>query len=180
MTYLKGYVDHIRFRNEDNGYTVLSLDVDGDEETVVGAFPFLNDGEYISLEGDYVDHPVHGPQFQMRTYEIVAPDDIDSMERYLGFRSDQMESDLHLQKRITKKFKMDTFRVIEEEPERLAEVKGISEKKARAIAVEFSEKQEMRQAMMFLSGYGINNNLAVKIYKEYGDHLYTIIQENSI
>lgn len=73
---------------------------------------------------------------------------------------------------------MDTFRVIEEEPERLAEVKGISEKKARAIAVEFSEKQEMRQAMMFLSGYGINNNLAVKIYKEYGDHLYTIIQEN--
>ena len=60
MAYLKGYVDHIRFRNEDNGYTVLSLDVDGDEETVVGSFPFLNDGEYISLEGDYVDHPVHG------------------------------------------------------------------------------------------------------------------------
>ena len=84
MAYLKGYVDHIRFRNEDNGYTVLSLDVDGDEEAVVGSFPFLNDGEYISLEGDYVDHPVHGPQFQMRTYEIVAPDDIDSMERYLG------------------------------------------------------------------------------------------------
>lgn len=84
MTYLKGYVDHIRFRNEDNGYTVLSLDVDGDEETVVGLFPFLNEGEYISMEGDYVDHPVHGPQFQMRTYEIVAPDDIDSMERYLG------------------------------------------------------------------------------------------------
>ena len=177
MAYLKGYVDHIRFRNEDNGYTVLSLDVDGDEETVVGSFPFLNDGEYISLEGDYVDHPVHGPQFQMRTYEIVAPDDIDSMERYLGSGAIKGVGPA-LAKRITKKFKMDTFRVIEEEPERLAEVKGISEKKARAIAVEFSEKQEMRQAMMFLSGYGINNNLAVKIYKEYGDHLYTIIQEN--
>ena len=177
MTYLKGYVDHIRFRNEDNGYTVLSLDVDGDEETVVGSFPFLNDGEYISLEGDYVDHPVHGPQFQMRTYEIVAPDDIDSMERYLGSGAIKGVGPA-LAKRITKKFKMDTFRVIEEEPECLAEVKGISEKKARAIAVEFSEKQEMRQAMMFLSGYGINNNLAVKIYKEYGDHLYTIIQEN--
>mgnify|MGYP001058230057 CR=1 FL=1 len=177
MTYLKGYVDHIRFRNEDNGYTVLSLDVDGDEETVVGLFPFLNEGEYISMEGDYVDHPVHGPQFQMRTYEIVAPDDIDSMERYLGSGAIKGIGPA-LAKRITKKFKMDTFRVIEEEPERLAEVKGISEKKARAIAVEFSEKQEMRQAMMFLSGYGINNNLAVKIYKEYGDHLYTIIQEN--
>ena len=96
MAYLKGYVDHIRFRNEDNGYTVLSLDVDGDEETVVGSFPFLNDGEYISLEGDYVDHPVHGPQFQMRTYEIVAPDDIDSMERYLVPERSK-ESDLHLQ-----------------------------------------------------------------------------------
>ena len=167
MTYLKGYVDHIRFRNEDNGYTVLSLDVDGDEETVVGLFPFLNEGEYISMEGDYVDHPVHGPQFQMRTYEIVAPDDIDSMERYLGSGAIKGIGPA-LAKRITKKFKMDTFRVIEEEPERLAEVKGISEKKARAIAVEFSEKQEMRQAMMFLSGYGINNNLAVKIYKEYG------------
>ena len=179
MTYLKGYVDHIRFRNEDNGYTVLSLDVDGDEETVVGLFPFLNEGEYISMEGDYVDHPVHGPQFQMRTYEIVAPDDIDSMERYLGSGAIKGIGPA-LAKRITKKFKMDTFRVIEEEPERLAEVKGISEKKARAIAVEFSEKQEMRQAMMFLSGYGINNNLAVKIYKEYGDHLYTIIQELSL
>lgn len=138
MAYLKGYVDHIRFRNEDNGYTVLSLDVDGDEETVVGSFPFLNDGEYISLEGDYVDHPVHGPQFQMRTYEIVAPDDIDSMERYLGSGAIKGVGPA-LAKRITKKFKMDTFRVIEEEPERLAEVKGISEKKARAIAVEFSE-----------------------------------------
>ena len=140
MAYLKGYVDHIRFRNEDNGYTVLSLDVDGDEETVVGSFPFLNDGEYISLEGDYVDHTVHGPQFQMRTYEIVAPDDIDSMERYLGSGAIKGVGPA-LAKRITKKFKMDTFRVIEEEPERLAEVKGISEKKARAIAVEFSEKQ---------------------------------------
>ena len=121
MAYLKGYVDHIRFRNEDNGYTVLSLDVDGDEETVVGSFPFLNDGEYISLEGDYVDHPVHGPQFQMRTYEIVAPDDIDSMERYLGSGAIKGVGPA-LAKRITKKFKMDTFRVIEEEPERLAEV----------------------------------------------------------
>ena len=177
MTYIKGYVDHIRFRNEDNGYTVLSLDMDGDEETVVGQFPFLNEGEYISLEGDYVDHPIHGPQFQMKTYEVIAPDDIDSMERYLGSGAIKGVGPA-LAKRITKKFKMDTFRVIEEEPERLAEVKGISEKKARSIAVEFSEKQEMRQAMMFLSGYGINNNLAVKIYKEYGDHLYTIIQEN--
>ena len=177
MAYLKGYVDHIRFRNEKNGYTVLSLDADDDEETVVGLFPFLNEGEYISLEGEYVDHPVHGPQFQMKSYEVVAPDDIESMERYLGSGAIKGVGPA-IAKRITKKFKMDTFRIIEEEPERLAEVKGITEKKARMIAVEFSEKQEMRQAMMFLSGYGINNNLAVKIYKEYGDRLYAVIQEN--
>lgn len=177
MEHLEGYVEHIRFRNENNGYTVLSLDTDGDEETVVGLFPFLNDGEYISMEGDYIDHPVHGPQFQMKTYEISAPSDIDSMERYLGSGAIKGVGPA-IAKRITKKFKMDTFRIIEEEPERLAEVKGITEKKARTIAVEFNEKQEMRQAMMFLSGYGINHNLAVKIFKEYGDQMYTMIREN--
>lgn len=177
MEHLEGYVDHIRFRNEGNGYTVLSLDIENDEETVVGLFPFLNEGEYISMEGEYVDHPVHGPQFQMRTYEITAPNDMQSMERYLGSGAIKGVGPATA-KKIVKKFKMDTFRMIEEEPERLAEIKGITNKKAQSIAVEFNEKQEMRQAMMFLSGYGINNNLAVKIYKEYGDHLYTIIQEN--
>lgn len=177
MEHLEGYVDHIRFRNEGNGYTVLSLDIEDDEETVVGLFPFLNEGEYISMEGEYVDHPVHGPQFQMRTYEITAPNDIQSMERYLGSGAIKGVGPATA-KKIVKKFKMDTFRIIEEEPERLAEIKGITNKKAQSIAVEFNEKQEMRHAMMFLSGYGINNNLAVKIYKEYGDHLYTIIQEN--
>ncbi|OLR59776.1 AAA family ATPase [Anaerostipes sp. 494a] len=177
MEHLEGYVDHIRFRNENNGYTVLSLDVEDDEETVVGLFPFLNEGEYISMEGEYVDHSVHGPQFQMKTYEITAPDDIHSMERYLGSGAIKGVGPATA-KKIVKKFKMDTFRIIEEEPERLAEIKGITDKKAQMIAVEFNEKQEMRHAMMFLSGYGINNNLAVKIYKEYGDHLYTIIQEN--
>ena len=177
MRHLEGYVDHIRFRNDKNGYTVLSLDLDGEEETVVGLFPFLNEGEYVSLEGEYVDHPVHGPQFQMKNYEITAPGDVESMERYLGSGAIKGVGPA-IAKRITKKFKMDTFRIIEEEPERLAEVKGITEKKARTIAVEFSEKQEMRQAMMFLSGYGINNNLAVKIYKEYGDQMYTVIREN--
>lgn len=149
MEHLEGYVDHIRFRNENNGYTVLSLDLDGDEETVVGRFPFLSEGEYISMEGEYTEHPMHGPQFQMRTYEITAPGDIQSMERYLGSGAIKGVGPA-IAKRITKKFKMDTFRIIEEEPERLVEVKGITEKKARTIAVEFNEKQEMRHAMMFL------------------------------
>lgn len=97
MEHLEGYVDHIRFRNENNGYTVLSLDLDGDEETVVGRFPFLSEGEYISMEGEYTEHPMHGPQFQMRTYEITAPGDIQSMERYLG-SGPSKEWDLRSQK----------------------------------------------------------------------------------
>lgn len=177
MRRISGYVDHVRFRNEDNGYTVLSLDMDGDEETVVGVFQFLHEGEYMELEGEYVEHPVHGPQFQMTSYEVTMPDDIQSMERYLGSGAIKGVGPA-IAKRIVKKFKMDTFRIIEEEPERLAEVKGVTEKRARSIAVEFSEKQEMRQAMMFLSGYGITTNLAVKIFKEYGDKLYGVIQNN--
>ena len=140
-------------------------------------FRFLNDGEYISLEGDYVDHPVHGPQFQMRTYEIVAPDDIDSMERYLGSGAIKGVGPA-LAKRITKKFKMDTFRVIEEEPERLAEVKGISERKAMEIASQVNEKRDLRQAMIFLQQFGITMNLAVKIYNKYGQEVYGILKEN--
>ena len=177
MTYLKGYVDHIRFRNEDNGYTVLSLDVDGDEETVVGLFPFLNEGEYISMEGDYVDHPVHGPQFQMRTYEIVAPDDIDSMERYLGSGAIKGIG-AALAARIVRRFGDDTMRIVEEEPERLAEIKGISEKKAMEIAEQMTEKADMRRAMIFLQKYGISLNLGAKIYQKYGDSVYSVLQEN--
>jgi exodeoxyribonuclease V alpha subunit len=177
MSRVEGYVDHIRFRNPDNGYTVLSLDMSGEEETLVGIFNYINEGEYIGAEGEYIDHPVHGPQFQVSVYEILEPDDIDSMERYLGSGAIKGLG-VALAKRVVKKFKKDTFRIIEEEPERLAEVKGISERKARDIAVQFQEKQEMRNAMMFLTQYGIATNFAAKIYKEYGDDLYEVIKSN--
>ena len=177
MSRVEGYVDHIRFRNPDNGYTVLSLDMSGEEETLVGIFNYINEGEYIGADGEYVDHPVHGPQFQVSAYEILKPDDTDSMERYLGSGAIKGLGPA-LAKRIIKKFKRDTFRIIEEEGERLAEVKGISERKARDIVVQFQEKQEMRNAMMFLTQYGIATNFAAKIYKEYGDDLYEIIKKN--
>ena len=177
MEKLAGYVEHIIYRNTDNGYTVLNLVSGEDEITCVGIFSTIAEGENIEATGDYTDHPTYGTQFKVVSFEEKAPEDQEAIERYLGSGAIK-EIGLAMAARIVRRFREDTFRIIEEEPERLAEVKGISEKKARAIAVEFSEKQEMRQAMMFLSGYGINNNLAVKIYKEYGDHLYTIIQEN--
>ena len=132
MSRVEGYVDHIRFRNPDNGYTVLSLDMSGEEETLVGIFNYINEGEYIGADGEYVDHPVHGPQFQVSAYEILKPDDTDSMERYLGSGAIKGLGPA-LAKRIIKKFKRDTFRIIEEEGERLAEVKGISERKAHVV-----------------------------------------------
>lgn len=177
MGRIEGYVEHIRFRNPDNGYTVLTLDMSGDDETLVGIFNYIHEGEYIGAEGEYVDHPVHGPQFQVKSYEILEPDDIDGMERYLGSGAIKGIG-VALAKRIVKKFKKDTFRIIEEEPERLVEIKGISERKANDIAVQFQEKQEMRNAMMFLTQYGIATNFAAKIYKEYGDRLFEIIENN--
>lgn len=177
MGRIEGYVEHIRFRNPDNGYTVLTLDMSGDDETLVGIFNYIHEGEYIGADGEYVDHPVHGPQFQVKTYEILEPDDIDGMERYLGSGAIKGIG-VALAKRIVKKFKKDTFRIIEEEPERLVEIKGISERKASDIAVQFQEKQEMRNAMMFLTQYGIATNFAAKIYKEYGDRLFEVIENN--
>lgn len=177
MGRIEGYVEHIRFRNPDNGYTVLTLDMSGDDETLVGIFNYIHEGEYIGVEGEYVDHPVHGPQFQVKTYEILEPNDIDGIERYLGSGAIKGIG-VALAKRIVKKFKRDTFRIIEEEPERLAEIKGISDRKASDIAVQFQEKQDMRNAMMFLTQYGIATNFAAKIYKSYGDRLFEVIQNN--
>ncbi|MCQ2491584.1 MAG: ATP-dependent RecD-like DNA helicase [Lachnospiraceae bacterium] len=177
MGRVEGYVEHIRYRNPDNGYTVLTLEMSGEDETLVGIFNYINEGEYIGAEGEYVDHPMHGPQFQVTSYEIMEPDDIDSMERYLGSGAIKGIG-AALAKRIVKKFKKDTFRIIEEEPERLSEVKGISERKARDIAVQFLEKQEMRNTMMFLTKYGIGTNFAAKIYKEYGNRLFEVIENN--
>lgn len=176
MGRLEGYVEHIRFRSP-TGYTVLTLNMAKDEETLVGTFQYINEGEYIGVEGEYVDHPIHGPQFQVSSYEILQPNDIDGMERYLAFGSIKGVGAV-LAKKIVKKFKRDTFRIIDEEPERLAEIKGISERKAREIAIQFQEKQEMRSGMMFLSQYGIATNYAAKIYEKYRDKVYEVIQSN--
>lgn len=174
---LEGYVEKIVYRNAENGYTVLSLSNDEDEITAVGTFTFISEGEYISAEGSYTTHQLYGEQFLVKTYEIKEPEDLFSMERYLGSGAIKGIG-AALAARIVKRFKKDTFRIIEEEPERLAEVKGISEMKAREIGVQFDEKREMRSVMLFLGQYGISTTFAVKIYNEYGPKLYDIIKEN--
>lgn len=174
----KGYVAHIVYRNVENGYTVFELEsTDGESETCVGNFPFLNEGEYVCVRGQMVQHPVYMEQLKVTSYEVQEPEDKVAMLRYLasgaiaGVRGG-------LAKRMVDKFGDKIFEIIEKEPERLAEVKGISEKKARAISIQFEEKREMRGAMIFLQDYGISNQLAVKIYKTYGSALYDIVRDN--
>ena len=177
MDNIIGYVDHIVYQNSDNGYTVMTLVAEGEELTCVGMCKGLGQGENISAEGEYIEHPVYGRQFKIQTYETVAPTDRAGMERYLGSGAIRGVGEA-LAARIVKKFGDDTFRIIEEEPERLAEVKGISERKAQEIAVQMEEKKDLREALVYLQQYGISNTLAVKIYNTYGMEMYSVMREN--
>ena len=177
METLHGLVEHIVYHNENNGYTVLALMCQGDEVMCTGTMAMVNEGEYIRAEGDYVEHATYGRQFRIVAFSIEAPEDLFSIERYLASGAIKGIGP-SLAGRIVKKFKEDTFHIIENEPERLSEVKGISERKAQEIYKQFHDKQDMRQAMMFLAKYGISTAYAVKIYNEYGSRLYDIIREN--
>ena len=173
-----GYIDHIIFRNEDNGYTVMVLKDSKEEElTCVGSFPAVTQGAVIEAEGVYTHHPVYGRQFQISSFTEKMPEDTMAMERYLGSGAIKGIG-AALAARIVRRFGEDTIRILEEEPERLAEVKGISEKKAREIATQVTEKADMRKAMIFLQKYGISLNLGAKIYQKYKDSIYTVLQEN--
>lgn len=177
MEKLAGYVEHIIYRNTDNGYTVLNLVSGEDEITCVGIFSTIAEGENIEAIGDYTDHPTYGTQFKVVSFEEKAPEDQEAIERYLGSGAIKGIG-LAMAARIVRRFKEDTFRIIEEEPERLAEVKGISERKAMEIASQVNEKRDLRQAMIFLQQFGITMNLAVKIYNKYGQEVYGILKEN--
>lgn len=177
METVSGYVDHIIFQNNENSYTVLSLISEGEEITCVGTCKGLDQGENITAQGEYTQHPVYGTQFKISAFQVTLPKDSDSMERYLGSGAVKGVGP-SLAARIVKKFGEDTFRIIEEEPERLKEIKGISERKAREIAIQMEEKKELRDAMIYLRQYGITNALAVKIYDTYGMELYGILREN--
>lgn len=177
MEEIRGYVDHIIFRNQENGYTVLNLISDGEEQTCVGTFPSVDEGMSMVARGEYTIHPSYGQQFRIREYEETMLQDAVSAERYLSSGAIRGIG-AALAARIVKRFGEDTFRIIEEEPERLAEIKGISERKAREIAEQVSRKREMRSAMMYLQKYGIAMNLAVKIYQTYGAELYDMIRTN--
>ena len=174
----EGIVSKIIFRNDENQYVVFAVETeDGDDETFVGYLTGIEEGMSIIAKGEYVEHPSYSLQFKVSEYEVKMPDDLVGMERYLGSGVIKGIGEI-MAKRIVKTFGADTFRIIEEEPERLSEIKGISERKAHEIGIQFVEKQAMREALMFLSDFGITPNLAVKIFNEYGQKLYKVVKEN--
>lgn len=177
MEELQGYVEHIVYRNADNGYTVLNLISDEDEITCVGIFPVVTEGEILLLRGEYSSHPTYGEQFKMKSYEVKPPEDVIAMERYLASGAIKGVG-VALAARIVRRFKSDTFRIMEEEPERLAEVKGISERMAMEISSQMAEKRDLRDAMIFLGKYGISTSMAVRIYQIYGQEIYGVIRDN--
>lgn len=177
MESIKGYVEHIIYRNSENGYTVMNLVSGGEEIVCVGTFRAIDEGGSFEISGNYIEHPVYGRQLKMEQYRETAPEDVASMERYLGSGAIKGIGEA-LAARIIKRFGEDSFRIIEEEPERLAEIKGISERKAREIALQMEEKKELREAMVFLQKYGISGTLAMKIYNTYGMQIYGVLKEN--
>lgn len=192
---IKGYVEKIIYTNSDNGHTILDVSLTSDEikrlqaecpdyaddidekMVCVGTLHLINAGEYVAFNGDFTVHQTYGLQFKVTSYEESRPEDMDSIERYLGSGAIKGVGPA-LAARIVRHFKMDTFHVIEETPEELSQVKGISNRMAMEIADQVAEKKGMRNAMLFLGKLGIGMNLAVKIYKEYGEKVYEIIENN--
>ncbi len=179
METIRGFVNHITYRNGQNGYTVLKLEQEKGKGvlTCTGIFPTVSEGELLELEGEYTEHPTYGRQFKATTSRHLEPSDSLSIQRYLGSGAIKGVGP-SLAARIVETFGEDSFRVIEDEPERLAEIKGISERMAQRIATQVEEQRDMRDAMMFLEQYGISNALAAKIYEYYNQNVYQVIREN--
>ncbi|MDE6025305.1 MAG: AAA family ATPase [Lachnospiraceae bacterium] len=173
----EGYIEKIIYKNDENGYAVFSVENDDGEEIFVGNLFGAGEGLYIIAEGEYVNHPQYDVQFKFTSCSVRMPDDTMGIERYLASGIIKGIGEV-LAKKIVKKFKADTLRIIENEPERLAEISGISERKAKAIAASYAEKKEFQEVVIFLSEYGISVNLALKIYGEYGDRIYEILKGN--
>lgn len=177
MQTIEVYVERIIYRNETNGYCVLMGRQEEEECIVVGVFEVDVTGQMLRVSGEMDYHPSYGEQFKVEKYEIIEPTDEESVRRYLSSGAVKGVGEA-LAGRIVKRFGKDTLRIMEEEPERLAEIKGISLRKAQEIAVTVSEKKELRSAMLFLQKYGIGNTLAVKIYETYGLSVYGVLKEN--
>ena len=174
---IKGYISSVIYRNKDNLYTVFEICDEGELITCTGFPPAVSEGESVELEGEVITHPVYGEQFKVSEYRVVQPEGTQAVYRYLASGAIKGIGE-SLAGRIVRKFGEDTMRILDEEPERLSEVKGISDRIAREIAVQLAEKRDIRDAMICLQEYGIGGRKALKIWEAYGENMYAVLKEN--
>ncbi|MCR5302836.1 MAG: ATP-dependent RecD-like DNA helicase [Lachnospiraceae bacterium] len=177
MDIISGFIEHIIFSNRDNGYTVFSLTTDTEEITCVGALHAVGVGESVRLTGEYVTHDLYGRQFAFSGYEVIRAGDEASILRYLSSGAVKYIGP-STAKKIVDAFGKDTFRIMEEEPEMLAGIKGISMKRAQEIGAIVTSMQDLRKVMIYLQKFGISASLANRIYARYGAEVYSVMDEN--
>jgi exodeoxyribonuclease V alpha subunit len=186
---LSGSVERITYYNPENGYTVLRLRPDGPRHdrlpglsfdglaTVIGNLPEVSPGEHLRLQGNWDTHPKHGKQFKVEVCEQTLPASVAGIESYLG--SGLIKGiGPKLAERIVASFKEETLEIIERQPERLLEVSGIGPDRTAKITAALEEQKQVKEIMVFLYGHGVSTNLAVKIYKTYGDKALETVQKN--
>ena len=173
----KGIIADIIFHNEKNGYTIAVFETEEEQFTAVGSIAACRKGLSLILRGKFTVHPTYGEQFAFSEYEEVIPESVQGIEEFLatgalkGIGKKTAAAIVH-------KFGKDTLRIMEEEPERLAEVSGIGEKKAAAIGEAFALHREFARVTMYFQKYGISPDYSLKLYKAYGSQTITIIEEN--
>ena len=172
---IEATIEDIIFQNQENGYTVCTIEYEGEELSCVGEMAGIYAGEEVRIVGTWSTHPVYGKQIRVDMIERSMPKTVQGMEKYLA--SGVIKGiGAKTAKKIVKHFGLDTFRIIEEEPQVLAQISGISQKKALEIGEVFHAQYELRRAMLFLQEYGITPTFAIKIYKQYKDQTTEVVK----
>ena len=177
METIEAFADETVFRNDENGYTVLVVKAGKSRVSAVGVMPPVTSGEKLRITGEWTEHPVYGRQIKVQSLEIEQPTTLSGIEKYLSSGMIRGVGPATA-KLLIRAFGEKTLDVLYSEPERLLEVSGIGEKRARMIQESYAEQAQQREAMVFLQGYGVTPALAVKIYKRYGENVRQVITRN--
>lgn len=177
LTVIKGMVEEVIYRNDDTNYTVILIDVNKEFITATGKFPVINEGEWVELNGKFVLNQKYGEQFAVDSVKLSPPNTLDGITRYLSSGLIPGVGPITAMN-IVNKFGEATLDIIHYNPERLAECRNVSSKKAKEIGMAYAEVHQMQNAVMIMQSYNISTNLAIKIYNQYGEGTEDILKNN--
>jgi exodeoxyribonuclease V alpha subunit len=179
LTELSGQIERITFTNEENGFTIAKVKVDGraDLVTVVGNLLAPAPGEVLTMQGEWSVHPKYGEQFKVVQYRTKVPATVFGIRKYLGSGLIKGLGPV-MAGRIVDRFGKETLEIIEHDISRLAEVEGIGRKRLKMIAQAWEDQKEIRDVMLFLQSYGVSSGYATKIFKEYGNRAIAVVRQN--